>query len=389
MLGAIEPVTNPAQIVAAQAAVRAVHVSDALGPIRRSTSSSATRAHPRRSTGRLDPRRCLADRARPRPRCNGWSHATSFPTTSQHWPSRRSGIASWSPTSDGSTTAGRAHRGRVCRIRSPPRRPEPLRSAVNMSDSTSRLRPAGLSPGALSLLGAWVVGSGDRSPDRRGSGGPPPRRDARRLHRDRASPAGGACARSTCVAVVAPGVATVDEPFAIIIDHADRSSSPAPVWIEVARRPQHDWSRPSPTTLSHRLRPSGRGAFASRHDGVGGRAGARVVATPSPCRNRADPRRSPCGRTPGAGRPRRLADARRSDGRQRCEDRSTSTDRDHGDQARANRPSTGRRRCAPARSSRTTARPNRKPAGKSISTTTRGDSATRSRRGSASDTASR
>jgi MoxR-like ATPase len=31
LLGAIEPVTNPAQIVAAQAAVRAVHVSDSLG----------------------------------------------------------------------------------------------------------------------------------------------------------------------------------------------------------------------------------------------------------------------------------------------------------------------------------------------------------------------
>ena len=36
------------------------------------------------------------------------------------------------------------------------------------------------------------------------------------------------------IGVVAPGIATVDEPFAIAIDHRDRSQSRAPVWIEVA-----------------------------------------------------------------------------------------------------------------------------------------------------------
>jgi transglutaminase-like putative cysteine protease len=51
------------------------------------------------------------------------------------------------------------------------------------------------------------------------------------------------------VAVVAPGVATVDEPFAITIDHRDRSSSPATVWIEVAGVRKRLESA-SPTTLS-------------------------------------------------------------------------------------------------------------------------------------------
>ena len=104
---------------------------------------------------------------------------------------------------------------------------------VSTSHSVRRRRPAGLSPGTLSLIGAWVVGLAIARLT--GAAAVVLLLVATIVGFIGLASAGWWRLRSVEVfGVAAPGVATVDEPFAIAVDHSDRSPSLAPVWIEIA-----------------------------------------------------------------------------------------------------------------------------------------------------------
>ena len=104
---------------------------------------------------------------------------------------------------------------------------------MNRSVPVGRLRPAGLSPGALAFPGAWMVGLAIARLT--GSAAV-----VLMLVATLVAFVGTAVAgwwrlrRFEVVGVAAPGIATVGEPVLIIVDHHDRLRSRPPVWIDVA-----------------------------------------------------------------------------------------------------------------------------------------------------------
>ena len=117
-----------------------------------------------------------------------------------------------------------------------------------MSTSRSRLRPVGVSPGTLSLIAAWAVGLAIARLT--GAAAVVLLLVASLVAFVGCAIAGWWRLRSVeVVGVVAPGVATVDDSFAIAIDHRDRSSSPSPVWVEI-NGVRTRLERTAPTTLS-------------------------------------------------------------------------------------------------------------------------------------------
>ncbi len=101
-----------------------------------------------------------------------------------------------------------------------------------MPTTTSRLRLAGRSAGALAPLGAWFVGLAIARLT--GAAAVVLLLVASLVGFVGAALAGWLRVRTVrVIEVAAPAVATVDEPMSVVVEHADPSSSRAPVWIDV------------------------------------------------------------------------------------------------------------------------------------------------------------
>ena len=190
VLGAIEAVATPTQIVAAQAAVRAVHVSDALGRYVVDLLE-ATRSHPGVRFGASTRAGVSLIALARRPRRGGWTGGhTSCPTDvagGSRWP-RSATVCSSPRAMDRPPPADRSWPSASRPLR--PRRSERHRDTV-MSMSTTRPAPAGRPiAGHLRVPGGVARRSGDRTTHRRRSSGPPARRHARRIRGHLPSPDG-------------------------------------------------------------------------------------------------------------------------------------------------------------------------------------------------------
>jgi transglutaminase-like putative cysteine protease len=101
-----------------------------------------------------------------------------------------------------------------------------------MRDSSSRIRPAGRSPGTLAPIAAWLVGVSIARLT--GAAAVVLLLVATLVGLLGIALAGWWRLRSVrLLGMVTPTVATVDEPISIVLDHTDRSSSRAPVFVEI------------------------------------------------------------------------------------------------------------------------------------------------------------